>query len=150
FYVNWPGSKDASFTSLKNTLPRLDWVAPTWLTLDGPGLDFKVNLDRGSLDYIRSHKPGVAILPLLQNGAAGNGDGPALQKLQADPARRKDLLAKVVAFLAEHKLQGLTVDFENVPQAAHPFLQKFLSDMSDAFAPHNWIIAQAAPFDDDG
>ena len=34
-------------------------------------------------------------------------------------------------------------------QAAHKDLEDFLSRMSAAFAPHDWIIAQAAPFDDD-
>ena len=28
-------------------------------------------------------------------------------------------------------------------------METFLSEMSAAFAPHGWIIAQAAPFDDD-
>ncbi|HEX4272737.1 MAG TPA: hypothetical protein VHZ32_15185, partial [Rhizomicrobium sp.] len=44
FYVNWPASADGSLDSLKRALPRLDWVIPTWLTLEGPGLDFKINL----------------------------------------------------------------------------------------------------------
>ena len=89
FYVNWPGSRDASFTALKNALPRLDWVVPTWLTLDGPDLEFKIDLDRETLDYVRTHKPAAAILPLLQNVTAGNWDGPGLQKLLSDPARLK-------------------------------------------------------------
>ena len=40
-YVNWPGSQGLSFASLKRNLPRLDWVVPTWITLDGPSLTFK-------------------------------------------------------------------------------------------------------------
>src|SRR6202012_6095491 len=54
FYVNWAGSADASFSSLKRNLPRLDWVIPSWLTLDGPDLIFKPNLDQKSLTYIRT------------------------------------------------------------------------------------------------
>src|SRR6204780_4191898 len=35
FYVNWGESADASFSSLKRALPRLDWVIPSWLNLAG-------------------------------------------------------------------------------------------------------------------
>ncbi|HEX3756007.1 MAG TPA: glycosyltransferase [Rhizomicrobium sp.] len=149
FYVNWPASQDASMTALKQALPRLDWVVPTWLTLDGPNLDFKISLDRKSLDYIRGHKPGIAILPLLQNVTASKWDGPGLAKLLSDPSRRTVLLGQIVDFLNANKLQGLTIDFEEVPPGAHRDLETFLSEMSATFAPHNWIIVQAAPFDDD-
>ena len=148
FYVNWLGSRDASMTSLKSLLPKLDWVVPTWLTLDGPELNFKVSVDHESLDYIRSHKPDAAILPLLQNVSDRKWDGPGLAALLADPSRRTVLLGKIVDFLAANKLQGITIDFEEVPPAAHRDLQTFLSEMSATFAPHNWIIAMAAPFDD--
>ena len=122
---------------------------PSWLTLDGPDLKFKVSLDRRSLDYIRANKPGVAILPMLQNVTAGKWDGAGLAKLMADPSRRTSLFGKIVDFLAANKLQGVTIDFEEVPPAAHRNLETFLSEMSAAFAPHNWIIVQAVPFDDD-
>ena len=71
FYVNWGESGEASFASLKRDLKQLDWVMPSWLTLDGPDLAFKTNLDRRSLNYMRANKPGVAILPVLQNATGG-------------------------------------------------------------------------------
>ncbi len=119
------------------------------MTLDGPRLDLKITLDHESLDYIRIHKPGVAILPLLQNVSGSKWDGAGLQALLANPARRAALLDKITVFLAANKLQGVTVDFEEVPRAAYGNLGIFLSDMSAAFASRGWIIAQAAPFDDD-
>jgi peptidoglycan-N-acetylglucosamine deacetylase len=149
FYVNWGSSADASFSSLKRALPRLDWVIPSWLTLSGPDLAFTPNLDLTSLNYIRSRKPDVAILPMLQNASNGKWYGPELGRLLADPARRAALLKNVMDFIAANKLQGVTIDFEDVQQADHKNLETFLSDMSAAFAPHGWIIAQAAPFDDD-
>jgi cellulose synthase/poly-beta-1,6-N-acetylglucosamine synthase-like glycosyltransferase/peptidoglycan/xylan/chitin deacetylase (PgdA/CDA1 family) len=149
FYVNWGSSADASFSSLKRALPRLDWVIPSWLTLAGSDLTFTPNLDRVSLNYIRARKPDVAILPMLQNASNGKWFGPELGRLLADPARRAALLKNVVDFIATNKLQGVTIDFENVQPADHKNLETFLSEMSAAFAPHGWIIAQAAPFDDD-
>ena len=150
FYVNWQGDLgDTSFAALKRDLKQLDWVMPSWLYLDGPDLRFKITLDRRSINYMRATKPGVAILPVLQNVTAGKWDGPGLAKLLADPARAQALLGNIVKFLAAEKLQGVTIDLEEVPPAAHKDLENFLSKLSQAFAPHNWIIVQAAPFDDD-
>ena len=98
---------------------QLDWVMPSWLTLDGPDLNFKITLDRRSLNYMRANKPGVAILPVLQNVTADKWNGPGLAKLLADPARRPALQNEIVDFLAANKLQGVTIDFEEVPPAAH-------------------------------
>jgi cellulose synthase/poly-beta-1,6-N-acetylglucosamine synthase-like glycosyltransferase/peptidoglycan/xylan/chitin deacetylase (PgdA/CDA1 family) len=149
FYVNWGASADASFSSLKRALPRLDWVVPSWLTVSGPDLAFAAHLDRASLTYVRTHKPGVAVLPMLQNAGNGKWYGPELGRLLADPGRRAALLKQVVDFIAANKLQGVTIDFENIQPADHPNLEVFLSEMSAAFAPHGWIIAQCAPFDDE-
>jgi cellulose synthase/poly-beta-1,6-N-acetylglucosamine synthase-like glycosyltransferase/peptidoglycan/xylan/chitin deacetylase (PgdA/CDA1 family) len=149
FYTNW---NEASYPALKRALPVLDWVIPTWLTLSGPNLIFKGNLDRKSLDYIRLTKPGVAILPLLQNATFSNGttvwNGLGLQQLLADPVRRTDLENKIVNFIAGHKLQGVAIDFENVPKAAQANLKILLADLSRDFAPHKWVLVQCAPFDD--
>jgi len=111
-------------------------------------LDFKVNIDRRSINYMRARKPGVAILPTVQNITQGKWDGPGLAKLLANPDRREKLANDIVTVLAANKLQGVTIDFENIPKAAHPDLESFLSRLSQLFAPHGWIIVQAAPFDD--
>jgi len=79
----------------------------------------------------------------------GKWDSEGLAKLLADRKRSDQLLDQIVQFVAANKFQGVTIDFEEVPMGAHKDLEDFLSRMSAAFAPHDWIIAQAAPFDDD-
>ena len=69
---------------------------PSWLTLDGPNLNFKTSLDQRSLNYMRANKPGVAILPMIQNVTSGKWDGPGLAKLLADPERRDKLLDQII------------------------------------------------------
>jgi hypothetical protein len=59
------------------------------------------------------------------------------------------LLDRIVDFVAANKFQGITIDFENVPPGAHKDLEDFLSRLSAAFAPHDWIITQSVPFDDE-
>ncbi len=149
FYTNWQGKDDPSWPSLKRSLKNLDWVIPSWMSLDGPQLQFQIRLDRRALDFIRAAKPSVAILPMIQNATLGKWDGEGLAKLLADRGRSDRLLEQIVQFIAANKLQGVTVDFEEVPVSAHQDLQDFLTRMSAAFAPHDWIIAQAVVFDDE-
>lgn len=149
FYTNWAGQSDASWPSLRRSLKYLDWVVPSWMELSGPSLTFNTRLDQRALDFIRANKPGVAILPMIQNASGGNFDGPGLARLLADRDRADKLLDKITTFVATNKLQGVTIDFEEIPKGAHKDLEDFLTRMSAAFAPHDWIIAQAAPFDDD-
>ena len=123
--------------------------------LDGAGRSrassSKTRLDRRALDFIRATKPSVAILPMIQNATLrANGMDPVSARLLADRAPQRPACSdQIVKFVADNKLQGVTVDFEDVPPGAHKDLEDFLTRMSAAFAPHDWIIAQAAPFDDD-
>src|SRR5271155_4183103 len=112
FYVNWGEEGEASFDSLKRALPRLDWVIPSWLSLSGPDFSLNPSLDRRSLNYMRANKPGVAILPMIQNAANRQFNGVALAKLLADPRRTENLADGIVNFVAANKLQGVTIDFE--------------------------------------
>ncbi|HEX3810882.1 MAG TPA: glycosyltransferase [Rhizomicrobium sp.] len=145
FYPNWEPS---AFDSLQSALPGLDWVIPTWLSLQGPDLTFKTSYDRHVYDLVRK-KPSIAILPVVQNATLGKWDGPGLAKLLADPARRTTLIANLTGFVALHRLQGVTVDFEALPQTSYKDLGTFLKALTAKFSAHGWIVAMAAPFGDD-
>ncbi len=146
FFPNWEAS---AYESLKFALPKLDWLMPTWLALQGPDVVLKTAPDAKLLTEIRSTKPNLAILPVLQNSTLGKWDGPGLARLLADRTRSAALLNKLVAFVTAYKLQGVTIDFEEVPQAAHGDLSAFLKQLSARFTPRGWIVVMAAPFDDE-
>ena len=145
FYVNWD---DSSYPSLKRALPTLDWVIPTWMHLSGPDMALQTNIDAKAFGLIRRQKPSTPILPLLQNAANGTWDGPGLARMLADPAMRQARIAQIVAFLAANRFQGVTIDFEDVPDSAQANLKAFLGELNDAFAPHGWGIVLSVPFDD--
>ena len=148
FYTNY-SKDDPSWPSLKRSLKKLDWVVPLWITLDGPDLKFRTWIDKRGLDFMHATKPGVAILPMIQNATGGKFDGAGLAKLLADRSRSDQLLDQITRFVAAGKFQGVTIDFEEVPSGAHKDLEDFLTRLSAAFAPHDWIIAQSVAFDDD-
>ena len=145
FYANWD---DNSLPSLKRALPHLDWVIPAWLNLQGPDMAMHSELNVLAVDAINQIKPGIPVLPMLQNSIEGAWDGPGLARLLADPAKRAERLKEIVAFLQLHKMQGLTVDFETVPPAAQKNLMEFLGEISAEFDKHNWALLVCVPFND--
>ncbi|WP_431636114.1 glycosyltransferase [Dyella sp. KULCS107] len=146
FYVNWD---DSSYPSLKRALPTLDWVVPSWMSISGPDMALKTSVDAKALDLIRREKPSTPILPLLQNAVNGRWDGPGLAKMLANPDLRHERIAQIVAFLDANRFQGVTVDFEEVPDNAQGDFKQFLGELADAFAPHGWGIVLSVPFDDE-
>jgi hypothetical protein len=144
FYVNW---EDNGYAALAATLPRLDWLIPAWLRLQGRGMGLVSDVDQKVVDLVGREGRAVPILPLIQNTVDGKWDGEGLAALLADRAMRGERIGQLVSFLEDHGFQGITVDFEDVPRLAHKDLQAFLGEMRAAFAPHGWKIVLAVPFD---
>ena len=91
----------------------------------------------------------MAILPALQNANGGNWEGPGLAALLADTGRRNALADRVSNFVISNKLQGIVIDFEEVPDEAHGNLVLFLHALRARFQPRGLVVAMAAPFDDE-
>lgn len=145
----YPGWQDTSFPALKRALPRLDWVIPTWIALQGSNLDFKTSFSPHVFNYIKKTRPGVAVLPVLQNATLGKWDGPGLATLLDNPQRRTQLERQLISFIGTNRLQGLTIDFEELPPASYADLKLFLEELTKQFSTRGWVTAMAVPFDDD-
>ncbi len=145
FYANWD---EASFSALKRDFPHLDWVIPSWLTVYGPEGTIRNELNHKALELIQSVDPAKPAFPMIQNAIEGKWDGPGLAKWLADPAKRASRLKEIIDFLAFNQMQGLTVDFEEVPASAQADLKTFLTEMSAAFKPRGWSVLLTVPFDD--
>ncbi len=146
FYANWD---DNSLPALKRALPHLDWVIPAWLNLQGPDMTLHSELNTLALDAINQIKPGIPVLPMIQNSIEGSWDGPGLARLLADPAKRAERARQIISFLETNKMQGLTVDFETVPPSAQKDLLAFLGELSAEFDKRNWVLLVCVPFNDE-
>jgi peptidoglycan-N-acetylglucosamine deacetylase len=146
FYANWD---QTSFSALKKDLPHLDWVIPTWLSVQGDDIGIRNDLDHRALAAIRDQDPDKPIFPLLQNSVDGKWDGAGLAKWLADPAKRAARLKEIIDFLDFNECQGLTIDFEEMPDSAQADLKSFLKEVAAAFKPRGWKLLLAVPFDDD-
>jgi cellulose synthase/poly-beta-1,6-N-acetylglucosamine synthase-like glycosyltransferase/peptidoglycan/xylan/chitin deacetylase (PgdA/CDA1 family)/spore germination protein YaaH len=146
FYVNWD---DNSYPALKRALPHLDWVVPSWMSLEGKDLTLNADIDDRVLKLVQETKPDTPILPMIQNAVEGKWNGAGLARLLADPAARAARIDDIVSFLQANKFQGLTVDFEEVPPSAQNDLKDFLTELSGALTAHGLALVLAVPFDDD-
>jgi spore germination protein YaaH len=140
FYVNWD---DNSYPDLKRALPHLDWMIPSWLSLEGPALELKADINDRVLKLVQESKPDLPIVPMIQNAVDGKWDGPGLARLLANPSARAVRIDEIVAFLETSKFQGLTIDFEEVPAKSQKDLRDFLSEISSAFIAHGVAMVLA-------
>ena len=145
FYVS---GDEESYLSLEEALPKLDWVAPTWLTLKDTSENLETRIDQAALDLVRKTRPSVKIVPLLQNLTEGAWDGPAAARQLANPISRGVLIDRIVSFLGANGLDGAIVDLEALPKSAQPDLVRFLDELHHEFAPRGWLAVVAVPLAD--
>ena len=145
FYTPWD---DASIASLQHHIGQLDWLVPSWLSLYGPDHKIVEDPDRRGRAIIAASTRHPLVMPMIQNANDGVWDGKGLASLLADPAARAALIARLSAYLAAHDAAGIVFDFEEVPASAQADYKTFLAETRAAFAPHNWLVSIAAPFDD--
>ena len=151
FYVNWD---DTSFTSLKKNLTRLDKLIPEWLHLtsaDGSiGIDDPPKLKQ-ALDYIRQHRPDLAIAPLVNNFRSDGleWERDKLATMLANPIARAKAIKNLLDFVQQNKFAGISIDFENVPPTSQKDLRQFMVELHAAFHPFGLEISQSVPLDDD-
>ena len=146
FFPNWEAS---AFDSLRVALPNLDWVMPTWVSLQGPNLTFKDGFNQRVYDLIRRNKKSVAILPVVQNATLGVWDGKGMAALLADPRRSDALVKQLTSYLSQRKLDGVVMDLEAMPDTANDNYGMFLRKLRAAFKPHGWIVVLASPVAND-
>jgi peptidoglycan-N-acetylglucosamine deacetylase len=146
FYVNWD---DSSYQSLKRNLAQLDWLVPEWGRLqEGAGSDpLARDIDSRALDLLRSERPEMPIIPLVQNYQNERWNPALLERALADETSRARLIESLVRFVKENKFAGVCIDFEEAPAASQANLLLFMQSLHAAFSPQGWIVAQAVPFD---
>jgi len=148
FYINWD---ESSYESLKRNLDHLDWVVPEWSHLQDAtegGNPLATDIHIPALNWIRVTRPQTRILPMVQNVVNENWQSDLLARSIADEPHRQLLIASLTKFVQENKFAGICVDFEEPRTESQPNLLTFMQELHAAFATHNWLVAQAVPFDD--
>ena len=153
FYVNWD---DNSLASLRMNREDLDWIVAEWGLVrtrgrDSLPLQIQVKDSVLQLAALVAHKPTPAILLMLTNATGDGFDAGAVSKLITRPSFRRRAIRMIVDTVRVDSLQGVTVDFEELPPSLHPALLKFLEQLRAGLRTipgHAKLLTQAVPGDD--
>ncbi len=149
FFVNWD---DSSLTSLKQNLANLDVVIGEWLHLaDATGT---IRLDDPSreqeaVSYIRLHKPDTRIVALINNYSGTEWQSDTLAQMLASPESRGKVISWISDFIERRHYDGVSIDFENIPETSQANLLAFMEAAYPAFHAHGWTLSMNVPFDND-
>ena len=144
FYVPWdPDSR----VSLQRNLGALDWVVPALASVTGGGRIRQYQPDPGFTRVLASAAKRPLVLPMIQNAAADQWDGPGMAAQLRDPARRTALLDWSEAIVAQQHGAGVVFDFEELPADALASYRAFLQQAQARFAPKGWLVTIAVPID---
>ena len=147
FYVNWD---DNSLASLRRHIEALDWVVAEWGFV-GKGVDsvpVRFQVDRRVLVEAARAKHPVLVFAMITNFTGDDFDARALTRLLTHPRLERRAVTTIADTLARYNLAGVTIDFENVPRAAHPALLHFLRALKARLARDHRLVTQAVPADD--
>ncbi|CAK0741619.1 poly-beta-1,6-N-acetyl-D-glucosamine synthase [Gammaproteobacteria bacterium] len=145
YYVNWD---DASFSSLKDHLDRLDIIIPEWLHLaeaDGSLREDDPIHQHQVTQYIRRRYPGLAITPLLNNWNGTEWEGAKVALLVEDPKAREKLIQGILEYLGNNGFQGISIDLENIPHRAQSGMLIFMSELYKATRPRGLSVSINVP-----
>jgi spore germination protein len=90
-------------------------------------------------------RPGVRVLPTVQNYSDGGWQGEALAVLLSDPGRSTALREALVRAALDNGWDGLDVDFESLPPTGGPQLTDFLTALRDDLHAHDLELTVAVP-----
>lgn len=148
----------ASYSSFKEHIHQIDFLFPVWLHIDGPDYQLKGTTDEGHefsifsgasardpdqedkiKRAIQTAKEDTEIYPVLQNFSPAIQDFDAsAAKVVEDPAQRARLETQLMRFYAAFPAyHGLSLDLENLPDAALPGYEALIADLYAQMHPRN-------------
>ena len=148
FFVNWD---DSSMSSLRENLDKLDMVIAEWLHLEGEDGTLREDdpvRQSQATRYIRSHRPGTAIVPLVNNWSGTQWEGARLARVLADPAARANVVAQLLAYVQKQRFDGVSIDFEDIPGHAQPDFGRFMAELYGTFHPKGLHVSVNLPASD--
>ena len=146
FYLS---TDELGYPDLKREASRLDWFVPAWINLQGrqmAGAQRRQAGARSHCPYKTEHGDPAAGAECVERGVERARHGGAARRSVAAPHPAS---AALPATSPPTNSRARWLISKGLPQSAYPDLATFLAELTQAFAPHDWIIVVAAPFDDD-
>jgi spore germination protein YaaH len=148
FFVNWD---EASLASLKRNVDKFDVLAAEWLHLtkpDGTLVEDNPERQAEALDFVRLRRPSMRVMPLVNNAADGLFKSAPLAGMLASGAARNRVVRELLDYVRRIGGAGISIDFENVPDASQPNLQTFMSELWTVFHQAGLLVSMNVPAND--
>lgn len=151
FYVNWD---DTSFSSLQKNINSLDELIPEWLHLGNENGDLSIDdqaIQDKTMAFVSQNRPNLPIAPLINNFDQNLQDwnSQMLDKMLQNPDARSRTIQNLFDFVTNNKFSGISIDFENVPDADQPLLAQFMKELYAKFHPMGLEVTQSVPLNDE-
>jgi cellulose synthase/poly-beta-1,6-N-acetylglucosamine synthase-like glycosyltransferase/peptidoglycan/xylan/chitin deacetylase (PgdA/CDA1 family)/spore germination protein YaaH len=165
FYVQWDA---ASFSSLKEYYPQIDWLFPEWmhvLTADGRlqavtelNALFDVmdkqgkpqSIDEKVMSFLKGEKAHIEVFPLVNNfdPVENKWDPDVTAKFMADPAARERFRHELTTFLATDQYKGITLDIEAFPESSRGDYRQLVTELYNDLQARGMKLFVAVPVND--
>jgi spore germination protein len=140
FYTEWSGTDTDSYHDLQNHIDTIGTIAPFWATLHGNG----AVTNRGGNDHPSvikyAHDNKVTTL-LMVNNSNQNHPNSGIHAVLADSAMRRTAIDNLEAHIKQYGLDGINIDFEQVPANDRDNLTAFIHELSDRLKPQGYIVS---------
>ncbi|HJQ25513.1 MAG TPA: glycosyltransferase [Blastocatellia bacterium] len=154
FFVPWD---DASPSSLKINLSNpdigIDMVIAEWLHLDGADGTLSdrdyLDIKKEALNFIRTTRPDTRVMALVNNFNGNDWEADKLDAMLENPQARAHCIEQLLDTAQTYKLQGVSIDFENILDKSQPFLLQFLAELRAALQPAGLEISINLPANND-
>lgn len=139
FYAEWWGTDTASFEDLKKHSDAIGTIAPFWATLQGDG----TVSDRGGNDHasVVNYAKGKNITTLLMvNNAKQSNPDEGIHAVLSNSSLRKKAIDNLESRIKQYGLQGVNIDFEEVPARDRDNLTAFMKELSSRLKPQGYLV----------
>jgi cellulose synthase/poly-beta-1,6-N-acetylglucosamine synthase-like glycosyltransferase/spore germination protein YaaH/peptidoglycan/xylan/chitin deacetylase (PgdA/CDA1 family) len=135
FYVNWSQN---SYQSLKRHTSQLNMVFPEWFFLDAKHQTIQTNVDTAALRIMRLNK--IAVVPMLSNFLNDQWEQKNTIAMLRSPKQRANIIQQCFAMVERYKLQGINIDFEDLPIKDDELLIQFQKELFEVFHPKGYLV----------
>lgn len=127
YYVNWDIN---SSISLHKNISKLNMVVPEWFFQTNTKGKIDSKIEQETLAFI--HKNRVSIVPIISNYYNNRWNGDSTYILMSNELTRHKLESNIKQVLDTNDLQGVNIDFENLPAKIIPYFNKFSQELRDS------------------
>ena len=135
FYVNWD---DNAFAALRAHAEELDWLVCEWAFVVNSGDSLRLTVDR-RVPFLLSRipadrRPRVLVMVSNVDSSTRRFDPKRLEALVGRATARRAAADQLARTVRQWGLAGVTIDFEEIPDALHPAVLAFVADLRRALA----------------